>query len=287
MKTTIFIPLSWISLTLAWGNLGHQTIAYIATDFVTSETKSWAQNILGDSSTSYLANVATWADTFKYTSTGSFSEPFHFIDALDSPPESCNVDYDRDCGADNCVVSAIVNYTSLVVDSSVSKTTRNESLMFLVHFLGDIHQPLHDENLDYGGNDIDVKYGSTSTNLHHIWDTNMPEDYAGGYSLTDARTWATSLTQKIKSGTYSSQADGWLNDMDISDPQGSAMAWASDANAYVCSTVMPDGISSVENKDLSGTYYETALPVIQLQFAKAGYRLAAWLNLIVTGSTGL
>lgn len=159
--------------------------------------------------------------------------------------------------------------------------------MFLIHFLGDIHQPLHDENLDVGGNDIDVKYGSTSTNLHHAWDTNMPEDYAGGYSLSDARTWATALTTSIKSGTYKSQAAGWLDGISIDDSQTSATSWASDANAYVCSTVMPDGISSVENKDLSGSYYNTALPVIKLQFAKAGYRLAAWLNLLATGDTGL
>ena len=159
--------------------------------------------------------------------------------------------------------------------------------MFLIHFLGDIHQPLHDEALDVGGNDIDVKYGSTSTNLHHIWDTNMPEDYAGGYALSDARTWATTLTKAIKTGTYESQKAGWLDGMDIDDAQSSATGWASDANAYVCSTVLPDGISGVENKDLSGDYYDDALPVIKLQFAKAGYRLAAWLNLLATGSTGL
>lgn len=110
---TLLSLLSAAPAVLAWGNLGHQTIAYIATDFVTSETKSWAQKILGDTTTSYLANYATWADTFKYTSAGSFSEPFHFIDALDSPPETCNVNYDRDCGDDNCVVSAIVNYVSI------------------------------------------------------------------------------------------------------------------------------------------------------------------------------
>ena len=120
----------------AWGNLGHETIAYVATDFVSSKTKTWAQKILGDSSTDYLANVATsvqvsknqehsrlmnfrWADTYKYTSAGSFSEPFHFIDANDSPPETCNVDYDRDCADTNCVVSAIVNY--VCVESCLEK----------------------------------------------------------------------------------------------------------------------------------------------------------------------
>ena len=102
--------LTFTPSVLAWGNVGHQTVAYIASDFVSAKTKSWAQKILGDTSDNYLANVATWADTYKYTSAGSFSEPFHFIDAMDSPPKTCNVDYSRDCGDDNCVVSAIVNY---------------------------------------------------------------------------------------------------------------------------------------------------------------------------------
>jgi hypothetical protein len=141
-----------------------------------------------------------------------------------------------------------------------------------IQFIGDIHQPLHDENLDYGGNDIDVKFGSTSTNLHHIWDTNMPEKYADGYTLADAENWAQNLTTEIKTGAYKSQAASWLKGMNISDPVASSMGWATDSNAYVCSTVMPDGISPLENTDLSGDYYTTALPVIQLQFAKAGYR---------------
>ena len=159
--------------------------------------------------------------------------------------------------------------------------------MFLVHFLGDIHQPLHDENLDVGGNDIDVKFGSSSTNLHHVWDTSSIEQYTGGYAMSDSRDFATQLTTQIKSGNFSSQASSWLTGMSLSSAQTSAMTWASDANKYVCSTVMPDGISSVENKDLSTTYYNGMMPTVKLQLAKAGYRLAAWLNLLATGSTGI
>ncbi|KZF24453.1 nuclease S1 [Xylona heveae TC161] len=292
MKTNILFPSALCSLALisgvsAWGDLGHETIAYIAQNFVSSSTKSFCQGILSDTSTSYLANVATWADTFKYTSAGEYSQPFHFIDAQDNPPSSCGVNYDRDCGAGGCVVLAISNYTQRLGDGRLSQAHLDEALKYLVHFLGDIHQPLHDENLDYGGNDIDVTFAGTTTNLHHIWDTNMPEKYAGGYSLSDAQTWATSLTTSIKSGTYASQRESWLNGMDISDAITSSMLWATDANAYVCSTVMPNGVSAVEDTDLSGSYYEDALPVIELLFAQAGYRLAAWLNLIVTGSTGL
>lgn len=59
------------------------------------------------------------------------------------------------------------------------------------------------------------------------------------------------------------------------------MLWASDANAYVCSTVLPNGTDAVFGKELSGAYYETAIPVVKKQIAKAGYRLAAWLDAVV------
>lgn len=60
--------------------------------------------------------------------------------------------------------------------------------------MGDIGQPLHCEGLELGGNDIDVTYDGDSTNLHAIWDTQIPESISGGSSLAEARTWASSLT---------------------------------------------------------------------------------------------
>ncbi|KUJ06891.1 S1/P1 nuclease [Mollisia scopiformis] len=286
-STAPIVALAALPFASAWGNLGHETVAYIATNFVSSTTKTYFQNILGDTTTDYLANVATWADTYRYTTAGEYSEPYHFIDANDNPPTSCGVDYDRDCDSAGCVVSAINNYTTRVQETSLKSSERIIAAKMIIHFVGDIHQPLHDENLDVGGNDIDVTYAGTSTNLHHIWDTNMPEQLVGGYTLADAKTWAANLTTGIKTGTYKSSASSWLTGMDLSDPVSSSMIWAQDSNAYVCTTVMPNGVSSVENVDLSGDYYDTAIPVIEEQIAKAGYRLAAWLNLIATGSTGL
>ena len=99
--------------TLAWGAFGHQVIAYLASQFVTQETQTFCQNILSDTSADYLATVSTWADSFRVTSAGRFSAPFHFIDAHDNPPTSCGVDFNRDCKAAGCVVSALTNYVSL------------------------------------------------------------------------------------------------------------------------------------------------------------------------------
>ena len=68
---------------MAWGNFGHQTVAYVAQDFIAPATVTWVQNILGSSSSSYMASVATWADTYRATSAGKWSASLHFIDAND------------------------------------------------------------------------------------------------------------------------------------------------------------------------------------------------------------
>lgn len=78
-------------------------------------------------------------------------------------PSSCSVDYDRDCGTKGCSISAIANYTTRVQSSSLSDQEVNYALRFLVHFIGDITQPLHDEAYEVGGNDVDVTFDSTDT----------------------------------------------------------------------------------------------------------------------------
>lgn len=266
----------------AWGTVGHETVAYIAQNFVTSATASYVEGILSDTSTSYMASVATWADTYRYTAAGAFSAPFHYIDAQDSPPSSCGVSYSRDCGSSGCSVSAINNYTEILL-----KGKNVNALKFLIHFIGDLHQPLHDENLEVGGNDIAVTWDGADSNLHHIWDTEMITKITGGTTLATAKTWSTTLTTAIKTGTYKSEKSSWLEGIDVSDPITTTISWAKEANAYNCAEVFQKGLSYIEGTDLSGAYYTAAKPVIELQIARAGYRLAAWLNLIATGTTGL
>jgi hypothetical protein len=94
----------------------------------------------------------------------------------------------------------------------------------------------------------------------------------GGYSLVDAKSWATTLTTTIKTGSYSSSKAGWLTGMNLNDPVASSLIWATDANGYVCSAVIPNGVSAVNGDELSGAYYTSTIPVVQLQIAKAGYR---------------
>jgi hypothetical protein len=119
----VIITLSSVLLpTEAWGGLGHETVAFIASNFVNTKARIYFQTILGDTSPQYLANVATWADNFRYTKAGQFSAPFHFIDSNDSPPLSCGVTYSRDCGAKGCVVGAIHNYVGILSRNGVERS---------------------------------------------------------------------------------------------------------------------------------------------------------------------
>jgi hypothetical protein len=244
-----------------------------------------AQGVLGDTSTSYLANIASWADQYRSTTAGKWSAPLHFIDAEDNPPTTCDVNYSRDCGSSGCSVSAMANYTQRVADGRLSAANTAEALKFLVHFVGDITQPLHDEAYEVGGNDIKVTFdGYSGDNLHADWDTYMPEKLIGGSTLADAQSWANTLVSDITSGTYKSQAASWIAGDNINDVVTTATRWASDANAFVCSVVMPNGAAALQKGDLYPTYYNSVIGTIELQIAKGGYRLANWLNMVYSAN---
>ncbi|KAI0385230.1 S1/P1 nuclease [Hypomontagnella monticulosa] len=274
---------------VAWGSLGHITVAYIATNFVKESTTTYFQDVLQNDTEHYLAGVATWADSIRYTKWGRFSKNFHFIDAKDTPPTYCGVDFERDCKEEGCVVSSIQNYTSQLLDTDLWPWRRNQAAKFVVHFVGDIHQPLHVENVAQGGNGIHVKWESSDLNLHHVWDTSIAEKMLGGIHRKpyDAGIqWAAGLSDEIKTGKYAAASKLWTVGLSLDDPIQTAMGWANESNALVCTHVLPEGPKAIVGQELAGEYYEKAAPVIELQVAKAGYRLAAWLDLIADRASG-
>ncbi|KAG8997158.1 hypothetical protein FRB90_012567 [Tulasnella sp. 427] len=314
LATIALATLSLLSPTNAWGTLGHKTVANVAISFLLPQTLTSVSSILSADPTKTTTNptlvdVANWADTYRYTTAGKFSAGYHYVDANDSPPSSCSVNFARDCsGSGGCIISAIQNYTQRVQDGRLTAQHTAEALKFLVHFLGDVTQPLHDEALDTGGNDISILWNGASNNLHHVWDTEMITKLAGSDTTANLNAWTTTIVNQIKTGSYKSSVSSWLSCSDITQAQTCATAWASDANAFDCSYVLnpiPTG------QELSGAYYTGAAPIIQMQIAKGGkqyfrspvrrtkltrflgglgvqggVRLAAWLNKIFAGSTG-
>lgn len=216
-------------------------MAYLASTFVSPTTTSYFQTLLRNDTADYLAGVATWADSVRYTKWGRFSSDFHFIDAKDSPPSSCGVDFDRDCKKDRgCVVSALQNYTARLLDPALPASEHAIAAKFVVHFVGDLHQPLHTEDVARGGNGIPVTFDRARVNLHHVWDTSIPEKMVGGAHRSPfaaARQWADQLAAEINDGgKYAQDRIDWLRAANLSDPIATAMAWATDSNAFVCTT---------------------------------------------------
>ncbi|KXG50256.1 S1/P1 nuclease [Penicillium griseofulvum] len=280
LSRVAFVTFGVVHGVNAWGELGHAAVAYVAQHYMSPGAAKWTQTVLNDTSDSYLANIASWADSYRRTDEGEWSAPLHYIDAMDDPPKSCNLDYERDCPAEGCSVSAIANYTQRAGNPKLNNAETAEALRFLVHIIGDIAQPLHDENYEVGGNGIEVVFDGHTDNLHADWDTYIPGKLVGGSSLADAKGWADSLVDEIKSGAYKKQAKKWTKGDDIGNAIKTATRWAADANAYICTVVMPDGAAALQTGDLYPEYYNSVTGTIEIQVAKAGYRLANWLNTI-------
>jgi hypothetical protein len=275
------LPLtSLIPTTFCWGSLGHRTVAYLASEYLTTDATAYTTDLLNGQD---ISEASLWPDKIRRLPMFSFTAGWHYIDAEDDPPRNCGVKLKRDCDRRaGCVVSAIANQTERLVRPTSSHADKGEAIRFLLHFFGDIHQPLHTEAEGRGGNDIDVLFGKKRTNLHSVWDTSIPEKRAGGEGTSGdeekvvARAWAKELRASDVNAAECRQLD---------NATACALAYADEANQWVCDYVLKDDVAGVEGKDLSGAYYEGAAPVVDLLIAKAGKRLAAWINALAKNAS--
>lgn len=271
----------------AWGNLAHRTIALLAQKHFTKEASKYIRDLIG---TETIDSAAIWADEYKQLPEGRSTISWHFVDSRDDPPNTCNVDYHRDCQPNRtCIIEAIRDTTERMKDATVSTKERNIALKFVLHLIGDIHCPLHAESIARGGNDIPVLYRGEKTNLHFVWDVSMPNDIAsnnGNDEAKVAKRWAEQLDNSISDvyqPTSLSVYDEILRgDVDLKDIlEGYALNWARETNTLVCTVVLDEGAEAIRNKELSGVYFNTSAPVIEHQLSVAGVRLAMWINSLV------
>lgn len=173
-------------LALAWSKLGHQLIGELAQRHLTVKARAQVDLLLAGEPDPTLAGVSTWADTLRNDDPTLFkaTASWHYvkINAAD-----CTYVAERDCPDGRCVVGAIDAQRKILADRSQPRATRRDALKFIVHFIGDIHQPLHTSNRDdKGGNGYQISLrtplapevyarknyrdGVMGTNLHAIWD---------------------------------------------------------------------------------------------------------------------
>ena len=109
----------------------------------------------------------------------------------------------------------------------------------------------------------------------------MVEKIAGGGTAKSVASWSKTLIAEIETGTYASEKDSWISCVDPTKTEECALGWAQDANAINCQFVL---VKDETNQELDGDYYTGAVPYIEMQIAKGGYRLAAWLNAVAAGA---
>jgi hypothetical protein len=252
----------------AWGVQGHRLVALIAADQLSQAATLNVAWLLPDSS---LAQVAVWADQF--VPANSQTGPWHYVNL---PADATSYDRDRDCprqpgrAADDrwrdCVVDRIPYHQARLADRSLDRADRAIALKFLVHFIGDLHQPFHALDVARGGNDIPVvAFGSAtcrrsdgtpaSCNLHGIWDTTL----IAHRQLSD-RQYLAKLSDHITRG----RRNGWA--------AGSPAAWAMESHALAKRALLPrQGV-------VDEAYFRAHISAIDQRLVQGGLRLAAALN---------
>ena len=166
MRTPLLL-LAFAPSLFAWGNEGHSLIARIAAGQLTPAARARVLALLGPDKT--LGSVASWADDIRRSRADS--GPWHFIDIQIT---DSHLEMARDCPKNDCVIAKIADFQKVLQDPSASPDQQREALMFIVHFVGDMHQPLHcSDHHDRGGNGQRVHFNDRDTNLHSVWDSGL------------------------------------------------------------------------------------------------------------------
>jgi S1/P1 Nuclease len=241
-------PSAW-----GWGREGHQIAAAVAEDHLDETTKVMIQSLIGNN---HLYSIATWADDIRKERRDT--APWHYVDI----PLGSTYDVNRDCPPPNsCVVVKIAEFVKVLTNKQANRNDRAEALKFIVHFVGDIHQPMHAVGEAKGGNSIHVSFlesgrcGRYDCNLHGVWDS----DLIGHTGLT-REEYAPHEEELIGTGKLEALADG--------TPE----QWANESLKFAEAAWVPDGT------DLNERYYDKQIKVVDRQLALAGLRLAKLLN---------
>jgi nuclease S1 len=157
----------------AWGGQGHRLVARIADTELTPQAHAEVARLLAGEPDPTLAGIASWADELRKSDPdlGKRSARWHYVNLGE---HACAYDPPRDCPDGNCVIAALQAQTALLADRSQPLAVRRQALKFVVHFVGDIHQPMHAGYAhDKGGNDFQLHVDGEGSNLHTLWDSGM------------------------------------------------------------------------------------------------------------------
>jgi hypothetical protein len=267
------LALTWGAPAWAWGAYGHRTVAAIALRNIAPATRARIDALLKSERAlgtprcrvRSLEDAAVWPDCIKGERwRWDYTSPWHYQDET-----VCGAfDAKADCANGNCVTAQIERNRRILADRSLPAAQRLEALIFVTHFVGDIHQPLHGaDNHDQGGNLVKSPYGiAPGWNLHSIWDTAMAERAISAARPALVRRYDAAERARLGGG----KPEDWLRESwqiarDFLYPQ------AFDG-AIPCDKPEPRQTTWPEAK------IQASLPIVERRIEQAGLRLAAMLD---------
>jgi hypothetical protein len=243
---------------VAWGANGHRVVATIAERHLLPIARVRIRELIGPSP---LARIANWADTYRGTSEGAHTASWHYVNV---PPGQDYVDPPGDTTQN--IIQAMRLQERILRDTTRRRDERAMALKLLVHFIADIHQPLHAGMAsDRGGNRVEVRWFGEPTNLHTVWDSRLVEDQHLSYTE-------------------------YVGFLDFAEPHEIAMWQASDYLMWMReSQALRDTVYALpranegEVPDLRWGYRDAMTPIVERRLLQAGIRLAGVLNRVLGG----
>lgn len=259
MSLRAFLPVIAAALVVpapahAWGQLGHRIVGELAGERISGKTRAEIALILGEES---LAEASTWPDEQKSNPAPFWQEeadPFHYVTV---PEGKAYADVGAPANGD--ALSALSRFAATVRDPAAKQADKALALRFIIHIVGDLHQPLHaGTGNDRGGNDVKLRWFGQETNLHTVWDTRMIE--GKGLSYSEYSVW---LGRRI-------------------GPDETIAWWTANPAVWVAeSTALRDRIYPTTDDalpTLGYAYQFEHLAAAELRLQQGGVRLAAYLD---------
>ena len=257
-KKDTLLAIAFLSISillLSWGVTGHRTVGKIAENHLTANAKTAVHDLLGGET---LADVSTWADEVRneaeYKSTGSW----HYINL---PLGLSYSDFQKQVEgmSEANVFSALHQQEQILTDKSTTREQKIVALKFIVHFVGDLHQPMHVSRAeDKGGNTIQLNYNGQGTNLHSVWDSKLIEHEGADYQQLAAKY----------DHASPAQIQQWQSDPLIK------WIWES----YTISSRLYAEVDAMKSRSIDDSYYTAHIGIIHERLEQAGVRLAGVLN---------
>jgi hypothetical protein len=251
----LFLPvLIAVALTIvSWGGVGHRTVGLIAENHLNAKAKAVVTALLGSQS---MADVSSWADQVRNQPEFRFTTEWHYANV---PLGLSYADFAKTIpnqGKDN-VYTAIAKNIAVLQDKASTRQQQANALKFIIHFVGDLHQPMHVSRAeDKGGNDIQLQYEGQGTNLHSLWDGKLIA--TSGQSDADMAKAYDVLPANQMIALQKEERMQWL--------------WES----YQISSKLYGEIE--QNNKIGQEYYQAHMPIVKDRLQKAGIRLAGLLN---------